>query len=130
MCRSDSPSDLRFLHTSAERDADPGSVSVRANAERGKDSTQVEFQMRHFPLEKGNTFVPSGCLPSPRSRPTGSRTAWKPAYGKARLMMSFKAECRGKRPALWRHERICTLYQSTMAPQRHLCGAQTGRPRR
>ena len=37
--------------------------------------------------------MPSGRLPSPRSRPTGSRTALKPADDKARLMMSFKAEC-------------------------------------
>ena len=73
--------------------------------------------------------MPSGCLPCLRSRSTGSRTALKPADDKARLMMSFKAECRGKRPALKRQERGCRPYLSTMAPQRHLCGAQTGRPR-
>ena len=89
------PSYLRFLRTSAERNADPGSVAVRANAEGGKESTKVQSQMRHFPLEKGNTVMPSGRLPSQRSRPTGSRTALKPADDKARLMMSFKAECRG-----------------------------------
>ena len=44
--------------------------------------------------------------------------------------MSFKAECRGERPALKRQERGCRPYLSTMAPQRHLCGTQTGRPRR
>ena len=75
-------------------------------------------------------FMPSGRLPSPRSRPTGSRTALKPADDKARLMMSFKAECRGKRPALKRQERGCWPYLYTMAPQRHLCVAQTGSPRR
>ena len=58
----------------------------------------------------------------------GSRTALKPADDKARLIMSFKAECRGKRSALRRHERGCRPYMSTMASQRHLCGAQTGRP--
>ena len=78
---------------------------------------------------EGASFGPSWHLPSPRSRPTGSRTALKPADDKARLMMSFKAECRGKRPALRWHERGCRPYLSTMAPQRHLCGAQTGRPR-
>ena len=31
MYRSRNPSYLRFLRTSAERDADPGSVAVRAN---------------------------------------------------------------------------------------------------
>ena len=63
------------------------------------------------------------------SRPT-RRTALKPADDKARLMMSFKAECRGKRQALKRQERGCRPYLSTMAPQRHLCGAQTVRSRR
>ena len=74
--------------------------------------------------------MPSGRLPSTRSRPTHSRTALKPADDKACLMMSFKAECRGKRPALKRHEIGCRPYLSTMAPQRHLGGAQTGRFRR
>ena len=118
------------MRTSAERDADPGSVAVRANAEGGIESTQVESQMRHFPVEKENTIMPPGRLPSPRSRPTGIRTALKPADDTARLMMSFKAECRGKRSALRRHERGCRPYLSTIDPQRHLCGAQTGRPRR
>ena len=118
--RSHSPSYLRFLRTNDERDADPGTVAVRANAEGEKESTQVHTQMRHFPIEKGNTVMPSGRLPTPRSRPTGSRTVLKPADDKARLMMSFKAECRGKRPALsgrredvghicllWLHNGIC-----------------------
>ena len=82
--------------TSAERDADPDSVAVRANAEGEKESTQVESQVKHFPLEKGNTVMPAGRLPSPRSRPMGSRTALKPADDGAHLMMSFKAECRGR----------------------------------
>ena len=102
MYRSHNPSYLRFLRTSAERDADPGSVAVRANAEGEKESTQVQSQMRRFPLEKGDTVMPLGRLPSPRSRPTVSRTSLKPADDKARLIMSFKAECRGKRPALKR----------------------------
>ena len=118
------------MRTSAERDVDPGSVAVNSNADGGKESTQVQSQMRHFPLEKWNTVMPSGRLPFPRSRPTGSRTALKPADDKACLIMSFKAECRGKRSALKRQERGCRPYISTMAPQRHLCGTQTGRPRR
>ena len=130
MYRSHNPSYLWFLRTSAERDADPGSVAVRANAEGEKESTQVQSQMRHFPLEKGNTVMPSGRLPSLRSRPTISRTALKPADAKARLMMPFKEECRGKRPALKRQEKGCRPYLSTMAPLRHLCGSQSGRPRR
>ena len=129
MYRSHNHSYIRFLRASAVRDADPGSVAVRANAEGEKESTQVQSQMRHFPMEKGNTVMPSGRLPSPRSRPTGSGTALKPTDDKARLMMSFKVECRGKQPALRRHERGCRPYLSTMAPQRHLCGAQMGRSR-
>ena len=92
MYRSHSPSYLRFLRTSAERDADPGSVAVRANAEGETESTQVQSKMRHFSLEKGNTVMPSGRLPSPRSRTTGSKTALKPADYKARLMMSFNCQ--------------------------------------
>ena len=65
MYRSHNPSYLRFLHTFAERDADPGSVAVRANAEEEKESTQVESQMRHFSLEKGNTVMSPWRLPSP-----------------------------------------------------------------
>ena len=130
MYQSHNPSYLRFLQTSAERDADPGSVAVRANAEGEKESTQVQSQMSHSPLEKGNTVVPSGRIPSPRSRQTGSRTALKPADDKACLMMSFKAECCGKRRVLKRQERGCRTYLSTMAPQQYLCGAQTGRTRR
>ena len=89
MYQPHNPSYLRFLRTSAERDADSGSVAVRANAEGEKESTHVESQMRHFPLENGNTVMPSGRLPSPRSRPTGSRTALKPADERSRLLMSF-----------------------------------------
>ena len=74
--------------------------------------------------------MPSGRLPSLRSRPTGSRTALKPADDKAHLMMSFKAECRGKRLALKRQVSGYRPYLSTMDPQWHMCGAQMGRPRR
>ena len=74
--------------------------------------------------------MPPGRLPYPRSRPTGSRTALKPADDKARLMISFNVECRGKRPVLRRHVRGCRPYLSTIAPQGQLCGAQKGIPRR
>ena len=53
MYRSHNPSYLKFLRISAERDADPGSVAVRANAEGEKESTQVEFKIRHFFLREG-----------------------------------------------------------------------------
>ena len=45
-------------------------------------------------------------------------------------MMSFIAACRGKRPGLMRRERGCRPYLSTIALQRHLCGAQTRKPSR
>ena len=54
--------------------------------------------------------MPSGRIPYPRSRPIGTRTALQPADDKARLMMSFNAEFRGKRPALRRRERGCRSY--------------------
>ena len=76
MYRSHNPSYPRFLRTSAKRDANPGSVAVRANAEGEKELTQVQSQMRHFPLENGNTVMPSGRLSSLRSWPTGSKLHW------------------------------------------------------
>ena len=95
---------------------------------RGKRVDTSKIPNEPLSLEKGNTVMLSGRLPSPRSRPTESTTALKTAYDNARLMMSFKAECRARRPAWRRHERGCRPYLSTMAPQRHLCGAHTGRP--
>ena len=84
--------------------------------------------MRHFPLENGNIAMPSGRLPSLRSRPTDSRSELKPADDKARLVMPFKAECHSKSPALKRQERGCRPYLSTMAPQRHSLGHRRGGP--
>ena len=52
------------------RAADPCSIAIRANTEGEKESTQVESQMRQFPLEMEDTVMPSGCLPSSRSRPS------------------------------------------------------------
>ena len=97
--------------------------AVRANVEGKKESTQVESIIRHILLENGNAVMPSEHLPSPRSKLTVSRTTLKQAYDKARITMSFNADCRGKRSAQMRHERRCRPYLSTVAPQRHLCGA-------
>ena len=66
MYQSHNPSYIRFLCT-AERDADPRSDAIIANAVGENESTQVESQIRHFPLEKGKTVMPSGRLPSTRS---------------------------------------------------------------
>ena len=57
MYKSHNPSYIRFLRTSAEQDADPGSVAVRANAEGEKESTRVKSQMRHFTLHLYLLFI-------------------------------------------------------------------------
>ena len=58
MYRSHNPSYIRFLRTSAERDADPDSVAVGANAEGKKN--RHKYKYRHIPIEKGNTVMSSG----------------------------------------------------------------------
>ena len=42
-------------------------------------SVQVLFQTRDSPLAYGNKVMPSGLLPSTRSRPAGSSSAGLPA---------------------------------------------------
>ena len=50
-----------------------------------KVSDTVASQQRLFPSLKGKTVMPSGLLPSPRSKPTGSSIAGIPAVASALL---------------------------------------------
>ena len=58
-------------------------------------SVHVASHTNALPYLKGKTVIPSGWWPSPRSRPTGSKTEWKPAASNARFVMSLMAACRG-----------------------------------
>ena len=94
-----------FLHflSSAPRAALPADTANPYMWEAAKVSMQVASQHRHFPLENGNTEMPSGRLPSPLSTPTGSSTEGMPALYNALLITSLRAECLGCRPALYLH---------------------------
>ena len=91
MYRSHNPSYLWFLRTSAERDADPGSVAVRANDEREIDSTEVVPNEALSHREWEHSHAIRGLAIS-TIKTNWIRTALKPADDNARLMMSFKAE--------------------------------------
>ena len=73
---------------------------------------------------------PSGRSPPPLSRPAGSRMHWMPAVVSALFMMSFRLECLGCLPALYRHDSGWCPKRSTNAPQRHLGGSQMRAPMR
>ena len=68
------------------------------------ESIQVASQANALPPLKENDVSPTGLLPSPRSRPTGSRMERRPAVSSDLFMMLLIAECRGNRPALKRHD--------------------------
>ena len=59
--------------SSAALDAEPGFRMVEHRLLDENESVQVASQANAVPLLKGNDVTPSGLLPSPRSRPTGSR---------------------------------------------------------
>ena len=64
---------FRLFKSSAALDAEPGFRMVEYRLLAENESVQVESQANALPPLKGNDVTPSGLLPSPRSRPTGSR---------------------------------------------------------
>ena len=90
MYRSHNHSYLRFLRTSAERDTESFSFAVRTNAEAEKESTQLESQMRHFPLQiiiiilrhANNDLKELAYTTFIRSILENSSAAWNPIYQK------------------------------------------------
>ena len=68
------------------------------------ESVQMASQANALPPLKGKDVTTSGLLPSPRSRPTGSRMECRPAVSSDPLMILLIAECRENRPALKRHQ--------------------------
>ena len=57
----------------------------------------VAFQMRQQPREHGHTVIPSGRIPSPRSRSDGSSMDGIPSAVRPRQTTSLRAEWRGMR---------------------------------
>ena len=62
-----------FFKSSAALDAEPGFKMVEHRLLVENESVQVASQVNALPPLKGKDVTPSGLLPSPRSRPTGSR---------------------------------------------------------
>ena len=71
--------------------AEPASQADLFNADSAKVFPHVASQHKHFPLLKGNIVIPSGLLPSPRLRPTGSKTEGLPDVFSALKIMSLNA---------------------------------------
>ena len=64
---------FRLFKSSAALNAEPGFRIVEHRLLAENESAQVASQANAFPHLNGNDATPSGLLPSPRSRPTGSR---------------------------------------------------------
>ena len=64
---------FRLFKSSAALDAEPGFKMVEHRLLAENESVQVASQANALPPLKGKYVIPSGLLPSPRSRPTGSR---------------------------------------------------------
>ena len=91
---------LVLLAFSALEAAEPTPTADPFTTLSPKVFTHVASQQRALPRLKGKVVIPSGLFPSPRSSPTGSNSVGIPADLNARLIMSFKAECRGSLPSL------------------------------
>lgn len=63
-------------------------------------STQVESQIKDFPLDHGIKVRPSGRLPSARLIPGGSKRDGMPQEVRDLLMISLSDVCLGMRPLL------------------------------
>lgn len=103
-----------ILRSSARLAAAPGSIAESTMLPPEKVSVHVASHMSDLPPRKGKMVIPSGRLPSPRSRPTGSRCEGKPAPFKLLLRVSLRAACLGKRPALLRQDKGCRSNSSTL----------------
>ena len=79
---------------------DPGSKAAPMTEVSLKLSTHVASQHKLVPLQWGNTFTPSGRLPSPLPRPTGSGHDGTPAAARPRFTTSFRFAW-GERLPVW-----------------------------
>ena len=84
--------------------ADPGLVVDVKRFEGAKASAYVASYTNDSSCLKGKTVTPSGRRSSPRSRPTGSKTEWKPAASNVGFVMSLMAACRRNLPAQCRRD--------------------------
>ena len=106
MKRRPSSAYFSIFLTSAASATDPAASAARIRFEDASVLTHVASQMRQRPREQGYTVIPSGRFPSPRSRPDGSSMDDSPAAERPRRTTSFRAEWRGMRPALKRHDKV------------------------
>ena len=95
---------LAIFLTSAASATGPAVSAARIRFEYANVLTHIASQMRQRPREKGYTVIPSGRFPSPRSRQDGLSMDGIPASERPRRTTSFRAEWRGMRPALKRHD--------------------------
>ena len=84
---------FRLFKSSAAIDVETGFKMVEHRLLTENVSAQMASQANALPPLKGNDVTPSGLLPSPRSRPTGSRMKWRPAVPRDILMMLQIAAC-------------------------------------
>ena len=96
---------LAIFLTSAASATDPAARAARIRFEDANVLTHVASQMRQRPREQGYTVIPSGRFPLLRSRPDGSSMDGIPAAERPRQTTSSRAEWRGMRPALKRHDK-------------------------
>ena len=68
------------------------------------ESVQVASLANALPPLKGKYVTPFGLLPSPRSRPTGSKMECRPAVSSELLIMLSIAACRESQSSLKRHQ--------------------------
>ena len=99
--------------------SDPAAIAARIRLDDASVLTHVASKMRQRPREKGYIAIPSDRFPSPRSRPDGSSMDGIPAAERPRQTMSLRAEWRGMRPALKRHDKGCVPNASTVVPHLH-----------
>src|SRR5678815_4665084 len=75
-------------------------------------------------------LLPSGLLPSVRSRPGGSFIDGIPAFEWERCIMSLIVLCLAIRPKPREQDRPWLSLASIRAPQAHMCGSHIVAPRR
>ena len=93
-------------------------------------STQVASHTRLLPFIHGVNVMPSGCLPSLRINPGGSRIDGKPAKDNARRIKSFKMICRQNVPFFFMQDNPCNPNLSTGYPHMYVYGWQISKPSR
>ena len=119
---------MRF-RDSASVATTPEPVTARFRWLCANVSGHVTSHTKHRPCFHGINDIPSGRLPSDLESDVGSSLDGISAVASDLLIKSFMALCRIWRPADFRQLRPCVPDESTVDPQIHVWGAQTGAPR-